>query len=73
MEVGEKSTRYFFNLEKKRGQEKLWYRTKTTDGKYTPNFFNQKGGMKVVLTNLQGLLLINWTITKKKRLMKTLT
>ena len=33
-EEGEKSTRYFFNLEKKRGQEKLWYRIKTTDGNY---------------------------------------
>ena len=40
---------------------------------FTPNFFNQKGGMKIVLTNLQGILLINWTITKKKRLTKTLT
>jgi hypothetical protein len=34
VEEGEKSTRYFFNLEKKRGQEKLWYRNKTTDGNY---------------------------------------
>ena len=34
MEEGEKSTRYFFNLEKKRGQNKLWNRIKTTDGQY---------------------------------------
>ena len=34
VEEGEKSTRYFFNLEKKRGQEKLWYRIKMTDGNY---------------------------------------
>ena len=33
-EEGEKSTRYFFNLEKKRGQNKLWNRIKTTDGRY---------------------------------------
>ena len=34
MEEGEKSTRYFFKLEKKRGQEKLWYRIKTTHSNY---------------------------------------
>ena len=38
----------------------------------TQNFFNQKGGMKKVLTNLQGILLINWTIKEKKHLTKIL-
>ena len=33
-EKGEKSTKYFFNLEKKKGKEKLWNRVKTNDGKY---------------------------------------
>ena len=33
-EEGEKSTRYFFNLETMLGQEKLWYRVKTPDGNY---------------------------------------
>ncbi|VDI72911.1 Hypothetical predicted protein, partial [Mytilus galloprovincialis] len=33
-EKGEKSTGYFFNLEKKRGAEKLWSRIKGADGKY---------------------------------------
>jgi hypothetical protein len=33
-EEGEKSTRYFFNLETMRGQEKLWYWVKTPDGNY---------------------------------------
>ena len=83
-EEGEKSTRYFFNLEKKRGQEKLWYRIKSSDDNYKYDIdsimneqvefyskFNQMGGMKIVLTNLQGILLISWTITKKKRMSKT--
>ena len=33
-EKGEKSTKYFFDLEKKRGVEKLWTRIKTDDGHY---------------------------------------
>ena len=33
-EEGEKSTRYFFNLETMRCQEKLWYRVKMPDGNY---------------------------------------
>jgi hypothetical protein len=33
-EKGEKSTNYFFNLEKKKGKEKLWNRVQTNDGKY---------------------------------------
>ena len=33
-EKGKKSTKYFFNLEKKKGKEKLWNRVKTNDGKY---------------------------------------
>ena len=33
-EVGGKSTRYFFYLEKKRGQDKLWNRIKTSEGHY---------------------------------------
>jgi hypothetical protein len=34
MKRGKKSTKYFFNLEKKKGKEKLWNRVKTNDGKY---------------------------------------
>ena len=33
-EKGEKSTGYFFKLEKKRGAEKLWTRIKGSDGRY---------------------------------------
>ncbi|VDI16290.1 Hypothetical predicted protein [Mytilus galloprovincialis] len=33
-EDGEKSTKYFFNLEKKNGQNKLWQRVKTENGEY---------------------------------------
>jgi len=33
-EEGEKSTRYFFDPEKKRGQDKLWNRIKTSEGHY---------------------------------------
>jgi hypothetical protein len=33
-EKGEKTKKYFFNLEKKKGKEKLWNRVKTNDGKY---------------------------------------
>ena len=33
-EKGGKSTKYFYNLEKKKGKEKLWNRVKTNDGKY---------------------------------------
>jgi hypothetical protein len=33
-EKGEKSTKYFFNLEKKNGQEKLWSKIKTEDVGY---------------------------------------
>ena len=39
-----KSTKYFFNLEKKKGKEKLWNRVKTNDGKYKEeqvNFFEK--------------------------------
>ena len=34
MKRGKKSTKYFFNLEKKKGKEKLWNRVKTNHGKY---------------------------------------
>ena len=33
-EKGEKSTEYFFKLEKRKGKEKLWCRVKTADGSY---------------------------------------
>ena len=33
-EEGEKSTRYFFDIEKKCGQDKLWNRIKTSEGHY---------------------------------------
>ena len=32
-EKGDKSTNYFFNLEIKKGKEKLWNKVKTNDGK----------------------------------------
>ena len=46
MKRGEKSTKYFFNLEKKKGKEKLWNRVKTNDGycvyfRGTVNFFEK--------------------------------
>jgi hypothetical protein len=33
-EEGERSTRYFFELEKKQGENKMWNRIKNTEGKY---------------------------------------
>jgi hypothetical protein len=31
---GERSTRYFFELEEKQGENKMWNRIKNTEGKY---------------------------------------
>jgi hypothetical protein len=33
-EEGERSIRYFFELEKKQGENKMWNRIKNTEGKY---------------------------------------
>jgi hypothetical protein len=37
-EEGERSTRYFFELEKKQGENKMWNRIKNTEGKYKTFF-----------------------------------
>ena len=34
MGEGERSTRYFFELVKKQGENKMWNRIKNTEGKY---------------------------------------
>jgi flagellar biosynthesis GTPase FlhF len=60
-EKGEQSTKYFFNLERKNGQNKFWQKIRSLDGnlKYDideildeqinvyANYFQQKGGIKM--------------------------